>query len=57
MTSPTLELAKSLYVSWLRSAALSTDSREERKEIYQMVAEYAFEAAETFVEMDRLHNA
>ena len=58
MKPQTLELAKSLYVIWLQTAkGLSEVSKEERVELFKMAAEYSFEAAEVFAEMDRTHNA
>ena len=49
-----VDLGKTLYVEWIKTATnLSIATEEERRGLFKMGAQYAFEAAEEFAEVFR----
>lgn len=49
-----VDLGQTLYTEWLKSASgLQTVTEEERRELFQFVAQTAFEAAEEFAKVFR----
>ena len=49
-----VDLGKTLYVEWIKTATnLSIATEEERRAVFKMGAQYAFEAAEEFAEVFR----
>jgi hypothetical protein len=49
-----VDLGQTLYTEWLKSAqGLNTITEEERREVFKMSAQIAFEAAEEFAEVFR----
>jgi hypothetical protein len=49
-----VDLGETLYTEWLKSAqGLNTITEEERREVFKMSAQIAFEAAEEFAEVFR----
>ena len=49
-----VDLGQTLYVEWIKTATnLSIVTEEERREVFKMGAQYAFEAAEEFAEVFR----
>ena len=49
-----VDLGQTLYVEWMKTATnLSLSNEEERRMVFKMGAQYAFEAAEEFAEVFR----
>ena len=49
-----VDLGQTLYVEWIKTVTnLSIVTEEERREVFKMGAQYAFEAAEEFAEVFR----
>ena len=49
-----VDLGETLYTGWLKSAeGLQTITEEQRREVFKLGAQYAFEAAEEFAEVFR----
>ena len=49
-----VDLGETLYTEWLKSAqGLNTITEEERREVFKISAQIAFEAAEEFTEVFR----
>jgi hypothetical protein len=49
-----VDLGETLYTEWLKSAqGLNTITEEERREVFKISAQIAFEAAEEFAEVFR----
>ena len=49
-----VDLGQTLYTEWLKSAnGLNNVTEEERREVFKMGAQYAFEAAEEFAKVFR----
>ena len=49
-----VDLGETLYTEWLKSAeGLQTTTEEQRREVFKLGAQYAFEAAEEFAEVFR----
>ena len=49
-----VDLGETLYTEWLKSAeGLQTITEEQRREVFKLGAQYAFEAAEEFAEVFR----
>ena len=49
-----VDLGQALYTEWLKSAtSLNAITEEERRELFKMGAQIAFEAAEEFAEVFR----
>jgi hypothetical protein len=49
-----VDLGQTLYIEWLKTATnLSLSNEEERRMVFKMGAQYAFEAAEEFAEVFR----
>ena len=49
-----VDLGQTLYTEWLKSAeGLQTITEEQRREVFKLGAQYAFEAAEEFAEVFR----
>jgi hypothetical protein len=49
-----VDLGQTLYTEWLKTASgLQTITEEERREIFKITAQYAFEAAEEFAKVFR----
>jgi hypothetical protein len=49
-----VDLGQTLYVEWMKTATnLSISTEEERRMVFKMGAQYAFEAAEEFAEVFR----
>ena len=49
-----VDLGQTLYTEWLKSAqGLNTITEEERREVFKISAQIAFEAAEEFAEVFR----
>ena len=44
-----VDLGQTFYVEWIKNVNnLSSVTEEERREVFKMIAQYAFEAAEEF---------
>ena len=49
-----VDLGETLYTEWLKSAeGLQTITEEQRREVFKLGAQYAFEAAEEFAKVFR----
>jgi hypothetical protein len=49
-----VELGQTLYIEWMKTATgLNTITEEERREVFKLGAQFAFEAAEEFAEVFR----
>ena len=49
-----VDLGQTLYIEWIKTATnLSLSNEEERRMVFKMGAQYAFEAAEEFAEVFR----
>jgi hypothetical protein len=49
-----VDLGQTLYVEWMKTArGLQGDTEEQRRELFKLGAQYAFEAAEEFAEVFR----
>lgn len=49
-----VDLGETLYTGWLKSVeGLQTITEEQRRELFKLGAQYAFEAAEEFAEVFR----
>ena len=49
-----VNLGQTLYVEWIKTATnLSIVTEEERRAVFKMAAQYAFEAAEEFAKVFR----
>jgi hypothetical protein len=49
-----VDLGQTLYIEWLKTATnLSLSNEEERRMVFKMGVQYAFEAAEEFAEVFR----
>jgi hypothetical protein len=49
-----VDLGQTLYTEWMKSAnGLNNVTEEERREVFKMGAQYAFEAAEEFAKVFR----
>ena len=49
-----VDLGQTFYVEWIKNVNnLSSVPEEERREVFKMIAQYAFEAAEEFAEVFR----
>jgi hypothetical protein len=49
-----VDLGQTLYTEWLKTVSgIGTITEEERREIFKITAQYAFEAAEEFAKVFR----
>ena len=49
-----VDLGQTLYIEWLKTGTnLANLTEEERGQVFKMIAQYAFEAAEEFAEVFR----
>lgn len=49
-----VDLGQTLYVEWMKTASgLQTITEEQRREVFKLTAQYAFEAAGEFAEVFR----
>jgi hypothetical protein len=49
-----VDLGQTLYTEWMKTASgIGTITEEERREIFKITAQYAFEAAEEFAKVFR----
>ena len=49
-----VDLGQTLYVEWMKTVSgLQTITEEQRREVFKLGAQYAFEAAEEFAEVFR----
>ena len=49
-----VDLGQTFYVGWIKNVNnLQSVTEEDRREVFKMIAQYAFEAAEEFAEVFR----